>query len=64
MTQRKDQNTHDDLVRAAVAFLKQNSYSDIKADLPNYAQPDKIEWTATHVEQLTALGLTAKVWEL
>lgn len=46
MVQRRNQSEHDAMVSFVVAYMKGNSFTDIKADIPGYTQPACIYWTA------------------
>jgi len=54
---RHNRTEHDILVQRACNTLIQSSYIGLKADLPNYDQPDRIFWTRNnegHVPDITA----------
>jgi hypothetical protein len=47
MATRKNEGAHEALVQWLVTQLHAKGYSNIKADLPGWAQPPKITWTST-----------------
>lgn len=47
MTFRRNQVSHDSMVRKVADHLVQNGFSSVKADLPNWQQPETIVWTHT-----------------
>jgi len=59
MASRKSQSDHDSMVKKGTIWLKDNSYSDIKADVTGYISPTKITWKSTgkgHIPDITAIS--------
>lgn len=67
MAKRRNQGSHDSMVQTVANYLEEKNYSNIRADISGYDQPEKICWknNGCHIPDATGeANSVMHIWEV